>query len=291
MWRSLLAFLCLIGQAWAGERVLMLGLSSAAPIPPELSESFRKGVTGGLEGAGFEVVPEEELRKFYDRRPDLARCASVSCFTETGALLGATRVIEGGIQTEENNYRFTLRLIDLPDGALLAQEDSCDVCTLREAADALSLSASSLIGRAAAEGKRRAPRVFLRSIPTGAKVYPSGSLEPVATTPTILALPVGAHAFTLEYEGHLPTPVEIKTRAGRAENVVVALDTGEDRRRPWALAGVGAGAAAVLAGGALILFSGASTSAQDFVGAGLVGVGVVGVAAGALVVWRVKHHR
>src|SRR5262249_13687391 len=131
--------------AFGGERVMVLGLSSSNSIPTEIAASFEKSIHSGRDGAGFEVGPDAELGEPNNAQPESASSSEPACLVRMGALLHASRVVEGLVVSEGNNYSFSLRLIDLPSGRVLKEEHTCEICTLAEAADTVNQTAATLI--------------------------------------------------------------------------------------------------------------------------------------------------
>src|SRR5690606_18670333 len=100
-----------------------------------------------------------------------------------------SRAVDGEVDSEGNNYSFVLRLTSLPQGKILRAEQSCDICTLAEATETLSLLASSLIGKATLSPAERKGKLFVVTEPPGVEIFAQKVL--LGQSPTILDLPPG----------------------------------------------------------------------------------------------------
>jgi hypothetical protein len=263
--------------AWGRERVAVLDLSSSTSLPLELAESFRKTVIGGLEGAGFEVVSQKEIEDAIAANPSLATCREIRCLKALGTYVKASRVIDGSLVSEGNNFTFTLRLLDLAKDKALSQENTCDICNLTEASETLSITASALIGKAITESPPgKTTRVFIESHPS-ADVFSQRKL--LGKTPLILELPMGEYSFEFRAEGFADLTQTVALRGEESTNITVDLQTKpsksilQDKQALWG--GVVLGA--LLVGGGVAVaapFKDEGVAGEDVFG---VSVSVVGV--------------
>jgi hypothetical protein len=227
----------------------------------------------------------------YAQRPDLSKCASVDCLTELGALTRASRVVEGSITRQDNNYSFSLRLLDLPGGGLTAREESCQICTLREAEEALALAVSSLLGVAtSSEVSKGRARLYVTSPREKVSIFLRKQEQPLGTTPAMLDLAPGLYHFSFEQAGHKPERLAVSLKAGEHLALRPELEPGKDWRRPASKIGVGAGLAGVLAGGLLLALATDPNAGRRAAGIALIGLGIAGGTSG-LVLWkRIRQH-
>lgn len=272
-------------SAWAKERVVIIDLSSSTSLPPELVQGFRKSMIKGLEGAGFEVVSQKELEEALKAHPELVNCQDLACLKTLGSLLKASRVIDGRVVSEGNNYSFTLRLIDLARNQVTPQENSCDVCSVSEAAETLSITAASLLGKAIEATPPKVTRVFIESRPAGAQVLSGG--KPLGQTPLIAELPQGEYELVFRLEGYnnfnrtiaLRGEDSVNVTADMNQRLLVKLST--DKGALWG---------GVVVGGLMVVGGTALAVRADEVGGKAAGgaVGVVGLGLTGLSVYYLK---
>lgn len=263
--------------AWGRERVVVLDLTSSTSLPPELAQSFRKNVISGLEGAGFEVVSQKELDEALAANPELKTCHELGCLKTLGAFVKASRVIDGRLVSEGNNFSFTLRLLDLAKNQALSQENVCDICNLTEASETLSIAASTLIGKAVAESPPgKTTRVFIEAHPT-AEVY--SQRKSLGKTPLILELPTGEYSFEFRAEGFVDFTQTVALRGEESTNLSVDLKPRrglallQDKQALWG--GVVLGALVVGAGAVIAApFKNDGLKGEDIAGASVAVVGV-----------------
>jgi hypothetical protein len=282
-----LFLLCFSSVAWGRDRVVVLELSSSATLPRDLADSFRKNVIRGLEGAGFEVVSDAEVKAAFLTAPELKDCQDPICFKPLGTALKASRVIDGRLVLEGNNYSFTLRLLDLAKNQALSQENSCDVCNLTEAAETLSIAASSLVGRAI-EGspQGKVTRVFIESLPPSEVFSQRKSL---GLTPLILELPVGEYEFVFEAQDFARYKHTVALRGEETTEIKVDLQPKrgaallKDKQALWG--GVVLGTIVTGTGVALFATSGPGVQGRDVLG---VTLSVSGLALAGLSVYQLR---
>ena len=241
------------------------------------SAALRKSVISGLEGAGFEVVTQKEIEEVFTAHPELKSCHELSCLKNLGSYVKASRVIDGRLVSEGNNFSFTLRLLDLAKSQALSQENACDICNLAEASETLSVAASTLIGKAVAESPPgKTTRVFIESHPP-AEVFSQKKL--LGKTPLILELPTGEYSLEFRAEGFVDYEQTVALRGEESTNLTVDLKPRrglallQDKQALWG--GVVLGALVIGAGAALAApFNGEGFKGDDIAGASVAVVGV-----------------
>jgi hypothetical protein len=276
--------------AWGRERVVVLDLTSSTSLPPELVQSFRKSVISGLEGTGFEVVTQKELDEAFVANPALKACEDFNCLKKLGTLVKASRVVDGRLVSEGNNFTFTLRLLDLAKNQALSQESACDICNLTEASETLSIAASTLIGKALADTSLgKTTRVFIESHPS-ASVYSQEKL--LGKTPIILELPIGEYSFEFRAEGFTNYTQTIALRGEESTNLAVDLKLKQgpallqDKQALWG--GVVLGALVGVAGAVIAApFEQDGIQGEEIAGASVATIGVVLIALSAYQLRRV----
>lgn len=136
----------LTGSAFAAERVAVGALQIQGDISDIGRAKIRQNLAGGLASAGFEVVPESEVAQAVQKSSGLAGCDTTACLKKLGEVLGVQRVVKANVELIGTaRYVINLQLLTVADGQIGAKvEDTCEVCTLFEANDAISNAAAAL---------------------------------------------------------------------------------------------------------------------------------------------------
>ena len=143
------------GSAVARERVAVASLEVlGGDGSPALATKLRASLVGGLEAAGFEVVPEQVVTELLRGNPGLARCQTVTCLRGFGAAVRVSRAVRARIEiVGSSSYVIQLELLATSDGSPTGHvDDQCQVCTVAEANEAVSNAARVL-------GMRLQPRI------------------------------------------------------------------------------------------------------------------------------------
>lgn len=111
-----------------------------------LREGFRRSLAGGLASAGHEVVASSSLDQVVASVPALRDCDTETCMVRLGELTAAGVVLRSAIElVGSSNYHFHLDLYDARSHRLASSvDDTCTICTIREANEALSRTAAAL---------------------------------------------------------------------------------------------------------------------------------------------------
>jgi hypothetical protein len=147
-----------VGAAHAAERVALASFRTLGEHMTEPARgALRLSLTGGLAAAGFDVVPDEEMTLKLKSVPGLAGCETTTCLKRLGEIVHARAALKASIEMiGTSRYLTTLQLVDTESGRELARvDDTCEICTLSEANDAVSNAAAAL--KAKLEPPRAAP--------------------------------------------------------------------------------------------------------------------------------------
>ncbi|MEO6954410.1 MAG: hypothetical protein ABI321_21610 [Polyangia bacterium] len=143
------ALLVLAGVAYA-DRIAALPprLSGTSDAATTLAEEFRTSLEGGLTTAGHDVVLDSQVDAVLRKNPTLAACDTDVCFQKLGQLVGARAVMRTAVEVlGSSNYEIRMELHDVTQPhTIVAVEDACTICTVREANDAMSRAAAE-VGR------------------------------------------------------------------------------------------------------------------------------------------------
>src|SRR5579883_2869858 len=152
----LLAFPSLMlagGSAWA-LRVVALAPQMKPPTANEIRDRYHEAIVRGLS-QGADVVPVADVRMWATGDPQLFQCAESSCATQVASLMKADRVVVSTIEIAGKEYAIKLRAFDARGAEAGQASESCDICTVREAAAATERAAHKLVTQLAAAPKAK----------------------------------------------------------------------------------------------------------------------------------------
>jgi hypothetical protein len=133
------------GAAAAAERVAALLPQTHPVAATEVRDQFHEAVTRGLQGAGDDVIAAAEVRLRLGAVTEMLECdGAVACVGSVVQALHVGQVVASDIEISGKDYAIKLRLLD-PSGRELAKvEEPCDICTLKEADEAVARAATKL---------------------------------------------------------------------------------------------------------------------------------------------------
>jgi hypothetical protein len=196
------------------------------------------------------------------------------------------RAVSADIDVTGKDYAIKLRLLDLGGRELAKVEEPCDICTVKEADDAVARAATKLAAAAKALPAETAPPATTETAPPKAETPP-----PKVETPP-------------------PTKAEVATPPPAAETTPAPAAQKERKMFPWravAISSLAVGLAGVVAGIPLLAIDGQPTcnlpnpkqacpDVYNTVGGGaaLLSLGIAGVAASGVLFYmdhRARHKR
>jgi hypothetical protein len=264
--------------AFAAPRVAALIPQIRPNSTPELQNRFHEAVTRGMQqGQDADVIPAAEVRMRFGVNDELLGCSGPGiCAARAATSLKIDRLIGVEISVFGKDYTIRLVMLDPAGRELSRTEEPCDICTVKEADDAVAKAAARLM-------------LYLRSNPPPAATAPPPEPPPVKTAEPTPPPPPQAPQEPVP-PGAQPEPEPpgaIQTRPI------------ERKHFPWLGLGIGSlvvGVVGIAIGAPLIAIDGTPTcdpgpgkdpktqcpDVWDTKGAGgaLVALGVLGVAAG-----------
>ena len=269
---------CVPSVAHAAPRIAALIPSLRGSAPTELKDRFQDAVTRGITAAGVEAVAAGEVRMRIGTSEEVLSCSGPGpCAAKIAGTLRVEHTVASEIVAAGKDYTIRLKLLDATGRELARSEDSCDICTVKEADDAVARAAQKLAA----------------SVPTQAP--PPAKVEtpaPVETPHPKTETPPPPARVEAPPAAITPTPAERKAFP----------------YRPVAIASLAAGVVGIAVGAALVAIDGQPTctppnggdpkklckNVYDTVGGGgvLLGLGLAGVAAGSVLLYfdyRQRH--
>lgn len=139
---TLVFFVCVLSSSAAAAvryRAVVPLIDIDGDAPDARGAQLRSSLLGGLASAGFDLVPEADLKRKLEAAPDLASCTTTACLRGIGALVGARWVLAARIEATGSTFRTDVRVVDADTGKVAAEASStCQVCTDEEARDSVS---------------------------------------------------------------------------------------------------------------------------------------------------------
>jgi hypothetical protein len=232
----LLGAACLFtASAASADRVAAL-VPQVRPAPPvELRDRFHEAITRGLPSGGTEVIPAAEVRLRLGTSDEMLNCVGVGpCVARSVQALTADRVVASEVNVTGKDYVIKLRMLD-PVGREIAKvEEPCDICTVKEADDAMTRAATKLTAAA-------------KSLPIETAPPPKVEPQPKVEAPAKVETPPAK----VEAAPPAPEPTPTRTPPARAE-----------RMSPWralAISSLVIGVVAIGAGAGLVAIDGQPT--------------------------------
>ncbi len=187
----------------------------------EMREKFQEAVARGLG----DTVPTNEVRMRLMTAQDLFDCTGGPCIPRVATIMRADRIVVTEINETGKTYAIKVRVFDA-DGKELgrAVEDTCDICTVREADEAVQKAAAKMApfiaimstpppvaakppvtppGRVE-EGGPEGPRATPEEQPRPATTPPPAAATAPPTTPPPAATPPPVDKGEKKEEGGFP---------------------------------------------------------------------------------------
>ncbi len=145
---------------------------------PELRDRFHEAVTRGLQSGGDEVVGAAEVRLRLGASEELLNCAGTGpCVARATQTLHVDRAVATEIDVTGKDYAIKLRLVDAVGRELAKVEEPCDICTVKEADDAVARAATKLATAAKALPPEGAPSATTETPPPKVEAPPPPKVE------------------------------------------------------------------------------------------------------------------
>jgi hypothetical protein len=207
----------LVPSAAFALRVVALAPQIKPPSPNEIRDRFHESVVRGLAKSA-DAVPVADVRMWATGDPKLFQCDSGACAGQVAAVMKADRVVVTQVETAGKTYSIKLHAFDADGQDAGTANESCDICTVREAATAVEHAAEKLSTALASSRPVAArpkseppPKVVIVEKPAVEEDEPRPSVRPASTA---------AHpaVITPAVETSTPTPV---TQIAQAEPAAV----------------------------------------------------------------------
>ena len=189
---SLLGVIVLVGSttaAAAGARVAALVPQVRPAASPELRDRFHEAVTRGIAASGDEVVGAAEVRLRLGATEEMLSCnGSGACVARAAQTLRIDRVVASEIDVNGKDYVIKLRLLDAVGRELAKVDEPCDICTVKEADEAIARAAGKLAAAAKALPTEAPPPATVET-PPKAETPPRVETPPPAKTEVVTPTP------------------------------------------------------------------------------------------------------
>src|SRR3954465_12764745 len=113
----------------------------------ELRDKFHDAVSRGLSSSGRDVLAPAEVRMRLSGNDEQLQCSSAgACAARAAASLRVEYTVGSEVVIAGKDYPYRLRLLDASGKELAKTEDTCDICTQKEAEDGRTKAASRRVG-------------------------------------------------------------------------------------------------------------------------------------------------
>jgi hypothetical protein len=144
-WLSTSVLLLFALPAFAAPRVAALVPSLKPPGATEVRDKFHEAVASGLSAAGMTVLPPAEVRMRLQSSEEQLQCSGPGpCAQAAATSLHVEHTLATEIVIAGKDYTIRMKLLDASGKELARSEDTCDICTVKEADDAVSKAATKL---------------------------------------------------------------------------------------------------------------------------------------------------
>jgi hypothetical protein len=233
--------------------VAVLPVHSRSTLPDSTRAELRSTIEQGLQRSEVELVSDP----LVDGHLGGAACNGVQCATALAKAVAATWILRSTITVVDSVYEVRLEAIDERGQTLAIASQRCEICGQGEVTELVADRSAALAAKVRLL-RRKAPRLTLRSRPSGAEVWIDG--RPVGHTPLEQELGVGDHEIRVELPGYESERRRVTAVPGTQDSLSVTLGGPVEppRRPPWR----GLGIASVATGSAL-LGAGVALAAVD----------------------------
>jgi hypothetical protein len=184
---AFVAQLAFASHAFAAGKVAALVPQVRPNATPELQNRFHESISRGLAGPDAEVIPPSEVRLRIGVSDELLNCGGPGiCAARAATALHADKVVAAEITQTGKDYTIHLVMLDAAGREVARAEEPCDICTVKEADDAVQRASARLMLTA-----RTAPAVAPAQPPpqprppeTPPSTPPPENPPPAATPPT-----------------------------------------------------------------------------------------------------------
>jgi len=215
----------------AKPRIAVISIA-AEQLSAEVRARIDAAVAGGLAASGADVVDSMTTMKRISAK-GLRGCDTSTCRTAIAEVTGASYLVRGSVESMGRSYTVRLEMVDGATGAVIGmREDRCEICTESEAYETASVTASALKAE-----------VLKRPAPAAAAAEPASPARNLASAVPPANAPSGDASLVLGSGSP-------GTEPARSKRAPLGTLT-------WV--GIGAGAAAVVAGAALVWLDGHGT--------------------------------
>jgi len=154
---------------------------------PELRDRFHEAVTRGF---GDDALGAAEVRLRIGASEEMLGCTGPgACVARIAQNLRVDRLIASEIDVNGKDYVIKLRLLDAVGRELAKVDEPCDICTVKEADDAVARAATKLAAAAKALPAEATSPPATAETPPAPKVETPPPAPKVETPPPVVAAP------------------------------------------------------------------------------------------------------
>lgn len=216
-------------------RVAVLPVATRSTLPESARTQLRQTIAEGLERADAELVSAGAV----DGEPGADACEDARCAATIARGLDAAWIVRATITRVDAVYEVRLVAIDDQGRTLASVDERCEICGHDEVTELVEDRSAALAAKVRLL-ERGAPRLVLRSEPSGAEVWIDGRLA--GRTPLEQEVTAGAHELRMELRGYATERRQVTAVAGTQETLELALREQRGPRRSGLWRGLGGAA-------------------------------------------------
>jgi hypothetical protein len=157
---------------------------------PELRDRFHEAVTRGYQAGGEEMIGASEVRLRLGASEEMLGCSGPgACVARIAQNLHIDHAVASEIDVNGKDYVIKLRLLDAVGRELAKVDEPCDICTVKEAEDAVARAATKLAAAAKALPPEATSPPATVETPPAPKVETPPPAPKVETPPPVIAAP------------------------------------------------------------------------------------------------------
>jgi hypothetical protein len=140
-----LALVGAAGPAFAAPKVAALVPTLRPSGAAELRDKFQDAVTRGIADGGVDAIPTGEVRMRLAGTDAFTCSGAGPCAQKAATTLRADHTVASELVIAGKDYTIRLKLLDGTGKEVAHTEDTCDICTVKEADEALARATAKLI--------------------------------------------------------------------------------------------------------------------------------------------------
>jgi hypothetical protein len=186
-----------VAAAFAAPKTGALLPTLRPAAPNELRDRMHDAITRGMSAAGMDTVQGAEVRMRLALSEEQLNCAAPGpCAARAAMNLRVDRLVATEVIIAGKDYTIRMKLLDQAGREVGKVEEACDICTVKEADEAVARAATKLINNNRAAITESAPPPPAPAPPKPEPLPTQPKPQPSEPTPAPVAQPTPTPAAT-----------------------------------------------------------------------------------------------